>query len=148
MRHVLTGIARVLVDHAWCILRPNPGSLWFTSDHPVLRLNYYEEGQYDFGGGWGNPGSEIILPLSPTHLMYTKIGSRQFVNSTLSPEMTLSFQRLLAERAHRWIFAQGQPKRAVWFRPRTEDLAAFVREEQAWQAWHQQQRVAELGEGA
>jgi len=148
MRHLLTGIARVLVDHTWCILRPNPGSAWFTSDHPVLRLNYYEEGQYDFGGGWGNRGSEIMVPLSPTHLMYAKVGSSQFGDGTLSPEMTLSLQRLLAERAHRWIFAQGQPKRAVWFRPRKEDLAAFTREEQAWQAWHEQQRVAELGKGA
>jgi hypothetical protein len=143
MKHLLTSTAQVLLQHTWCILRPHPGSLWFTSDHPVLRLNYYEEDKYDFGGGWGNPGSEIIVPLSPTHLMYTKVGSRQFGDGTLSLEMTVAFQRLLAERAHRWIFALGQPKRAVWFHPRRVDLSAFKQEVEAWRAWHDEQRAAE-----
>ena len=76
VRHKLTNTAKALLRHKWTILRPANGSTWFTNDCPVIRLNYYREGQYDFKGGWGNKGSEILLPLSPHHLMYTKIGER------------------------------------------------------------------------
>ena len=44
--------------------------------HPVLRLNYYKPGQYDFRGGWGNPGSEVLMPLSPRHLLYVQVGKK------------------------------------------------------------------------
>jgi hypothetical protein len=72
--HLLTGAAPVLRKHRWSILRAARGAEWFTSDHPALKLNIYSDGRHDFGGGWGNPITRLILPLSPTHLMYTHIG--------------------------------------------------------------------------
>jgi uncharacterized protein DUF4238 len=144
-RRQLTSTADVLAKHRWSILHPHPGSEWFTSDHPVVRLNYYGEDHYDFRGGWGNPGTELILALSPRHLMYTKIGSAGLEGPTLSPEHTLLIQRFIAERAHRWIFARGQPRRAVWFRPRTVDQTAFQTERAVWDSWHERHREVESG---
>jgi hypothetical protein len=74
IKSALTQTAKVLHEHRWTILKPAAGITWFTSDDPVICLNYYDDEKYDFGGGWGRPGSEILLPLSPRHLLYTRIG--------------------------------------------------------------------------
>lgn len=66
MRHLLTHTVKHLERHKWTILRPPEDLSWFTSDDPVIRLNYYDAGRYDFNGGWGNKGTEIILPLAPS----------------------------------------------------------------------------------
>jgi imidazolonepropionase-like amidohydrolase len=55
-------------------LKPYPGFAWFTTDDPVLKLNFNSWDAYDFGGGWGSSGSEILVPLSPLHLTYDLIG--------------------------------------------------------------------------
>jgi hypothetical protein len=143
MRHLLTNTASVLLDHDWCILKPYAGCRWFTSDHPVIRLNYNAQDDYDFGGGWGSRGSEVILPLSPVHLLYTQIGHAAPVVKSLSHDQTILIQRFVAERAHRWIIAHGKPMRAVWFRKRMVDMAAFQVEQEERKRWHSSQTVAE-----
>lgn len=55
MRYLLTNTCKELLKHKWSIARPAKGASWFTSDHPVVRLNYYEKGKYDLKGGWGEP---------------------------------------------------------------------------------------------
>ncbi len=102
-RHLLTNTARVLLKHKWSIAEPAAGATWFASDHPVVRLNYYGDGTYNLRGGWGNPGSEVLMPLSPRHLLFTHLGSTAPDRFTFSPEQTALIQRFLAERAHRWI---------------------------------------------
>jgi hypothetical protein len=143
MRRLLTSTADALKRHRWWILRPHPGSHWFTSDHPVVRLNYYGNGRYDLKGGWGNSGAEIIVPLSPTALMYTKIGDRTPRLDVLNADHTLSFQRFVAERARRWIIARSRPQRALMFRERVVDRDAFQAEERLATVWHQAQADAE-----
>jgi hypothetical protein len=145
LRHLLTSTVEALVKHHWVILNPHPGSWWFTSDRPMVRLNFHSSDRYDFGGGWGSRGTELILPLSPKHLMYTKIGSKWTGATVLSPEQTLQLQRFVAERAHRWIIACGKPMRAEIFRPRRVDLDAFRSEMDAWKLWHGRNREAEAG---
>jgi hypothetical protein len=142
----LTGPAKHLTRHRWSILRPNRGSEWFTSDHPVVKLNYYGPDRFDFRGGWGNSGTELFLALSPRHLMYTKVGDHTGRDATLTHEMTGHFQRFIAKRASRWIVARCQPRRAEWFRPRKVDLELFVDEEAAREAWHRTQSAAERWE--
>jgi hypothetical protein len=73
IKHLLTKTADVLHKHKWTILSPPKGMKWFTSDDPVVRLNYHDPNKYDFGGGWGSEGTEIFMPLSPNHLLYTQI---------------------------------------------------------------------------
>jgi hypothetical protein len=47
------------------------------TDHPVLTLNYYGPGRYDFGAGWGREGSEFILPVSPRLAVCTQVGRKE-----------------------------------------------------------------------
>ncbi len=148
MRSVLTSAVQVLKQHQWAVLRPAADGKWFTSDHPVLRLNFNSEADYNFGGGWGNRGSEIIFPLSPDYLLYTQVDHPRPKGDVFTREQTMLLQRLLAERAHRWIVADRQAARAAWFRRRTVDKEVFVEEERAWERWHEVQSAGEAADDA
>ena len=143
IRHVLTGSAKIARQHKWSIAEPAGKAEWLTSDHPMLRLNYYERGNYDFRGGWGKHGTELILPLSPRHLLYTKVGDGPPDRFTFSPEHTSEVQRLLVERAHRCIVARRPTKIVGRFRPRQVDPVRLKAEESVWKHWHEEQRKAE-----
>ncbi len=136
--------AQHLLAHDWCILRPANESEWFTSDHPVVRLNFTNSEQYDFRGGWGRRGTDIFLALSPKHLLYCRIGYPKPREQTASVEHTYLIQRCIAERAHRWIFARSPQRRAEWFRERRVNKALFVEEEAAWADFHDSQVREEL----
>ena len=102
---LLTKTVKALQKNKWSIVRPARGFQWFTCDHPVVKLNYYADGKYDLKGGWGNKGANIFMPISPRHLLFTQIGDEFPDNFTLSVDETRKFQRFLAERSHRWIYA-------------------------------------------
>jgi hypothetical protein len=59
-----------------------------------IPLNYYARGRYDFKGGWGNKGTEILLPLSPHHLLYTRVGHRVARNAMLNRQSPNIFKDL------------------------------------------------------
>lgn len=141
--HLLTITARRLLAHDWTILKPVVGSRWFTSDHPVVRLNYQSADHYDFKGGWGNPGAEIFLALSPQHLLYCRIGHAAPREKQVSQELTIAFQRCIAERASRWIFSSIPQRRAEILRPRDVDKGRFAEEEAAWTSFHERQLQGE-----
>jgi hypothetical protein len=84
------------------------------------------------------------MPLSPRHLLYAKVGEQQQKVIALSPENTLELQKLVAEHAHRSIYARQPIRRVAWFRPRLVDAAQFKAEEEAWSKWHAEQSEAEL----
>jgi hypothetical protein len=77
IQHILRNRIHLLQQQRWSVLRPPEGVTWVTSDDPVIRLNYYGNAKYDFQGGWANPGTKILFPVSPHHLLYTKIGHRR-----------------------------------------------------------------------
>ena len=143
MRRLLSGIAKRLTKHKWSVASPAKDLEWITSDHPALKLNYYRPRSYDFGGGWGSRGTELILPLSPHHLLYTQIGKKSAPRFEFSKEKTRELQQLLAERAHRWIFARLPMEEMSRFRPQVVDPEAFRAEERAWQRWHEEQSASE-----
>jgi len=139
----LTKTCKVLLKHKWSIVEPARGMSWFTSDHPVLRLNYYKDGKYDLKGGWGKKGGNILMPLSPNHLLYTQIGSDAQDRFTFSIEKTYEIQKFLAERAFRWIFANKKLPGVVKLRPRYVNLKEFNNEEEQWRKWHEEQSLME-----
>jgi hypothetical protein len=141
---LLTGVANHLATHAWSIVEPYGAAEWFTSDHPALKLNYYKDRPYDFGGGWGSKGTELMLPLSPRHLLYTKVGATAAPRFTMPRFKTFQIQRFLAERAHREIIARREERRVSWFRQRVVDAERFADEERQWKHLHEEQRRAEV----
>jgi len=144
LKHLLTRTVNALMAQKWTILRSPEGIEWLTSDDPVIRLNYHDSTRYDFGGGWGSKGTEIFLPLSPRHLLYTKIGTRPPLRGTVvSTGLASQLQRFTIEHAHRFIIAAAEEGSVSKIRPRVVDPAAFEDEVQQWRRWHDEQTVAE-----
>ncbi|MBZ5661010.1 MAG: DUF4238 domain-containing protein [Acidobacteriia bacterium] len=144
IKHLLSHTANILQNHKWTILRPADGMSWFTSDNPVVRLNYYSDQKYNFDGGWGSPGTEILLPLDPQHLLYTKIGQRPLDRgSVVSRAHTKLIRRVIAEHAHRYIFSSSEDVEIPRLRPRTVSADAVRHEKEQWQTWHEDQSKAD-----
>lgn len=144
IRHLLSKTIRVLMQQRWTILKPHDGLAWFTSDDPVIRLNYYEPGKYDFKGGWGNPKTEILLPLDPFHLLYTMVGERPPQRgTTISLDQTKAIRRFIAEHAHRVIIASTPDVEVPVLHPRTVDAGLVRHEREEWRQWHDRQSAAE-----
>ena len=144
MRHLLTGIANRLCGYRWSIALPHGDAECPLTDHPVLRLNYNSPSQYDFEGGWGSPGTEIMMPVSPKHLLYVQVGRKHSNRLTFSSNQTHLVQRFLVERAHRWVFASQPEEWISKARPRHVDLEFFAAEEKEWDEFHPDQMRAEM----
>lgn len=144
IKNLLVKTAAALHQHRWTILSPPPGEQWFTSDDPAIRLNCYSKGQYDFRGGWGSPGTDLMLPLSPNHLLYTQVGHRPPARGekALPAFMSLT-RRFVAEHAHRMIFSLKPDPEVATLRPRVVDAVAYRSEELHWKNWHLDQTTAE-----
>lgn len=144
MKVALNHTWKKLASHRWTILSSNEGLPWFTSDDPVLLLNFNNIQNFDFGGGWGRPGSEIILPISPTKILYTQIDHRVPQRGTkLSIEHNIILRSLLAEHAHRYIFAREIDDGVPFLRPRRVDSDAFEHDRRIWDKWHLEQSAVE-----
>lgn len=144
IKHLLNKTAEVLQQHRWTIMTPPKEVEWYTSDDPVVRLNYYSRSKYDFGGGWGSKGTEIFMPISPNHLLYTQVGSRPPRRGTqFNSEQAEIIQRCISEHAHRFIFASKPDANMVSLRPRTVNSGLLKDEDTQWSKWHEEQTEAE-----
>lgn len=144
MRLLLTGKPlAALREHKWSIVEPDGNDEWFTSDHPAMRLNFNSVADYNFGGGWGRKKCDLLLPLSPRHLLYAQVGVRHPDRFKFRPDQTRLIQRLLAERASRWIFARAPLAIVSQDRPRIVDADRVKAEEQFWANWDGANRKAE-----
>jgi len=92
--------------HKWVVLTAPAGFEWVTTDDPVMCVNYQDEIFHNFKGGWGYPGSEVLFPLSPKHVLYTRVGDKTEHNAQINKVFAERLQRLVAKHAHRWIFAR------------------------------------------
>ena len=142
---LLATTAKVLHQHKWTIVHPPAGLAWFTSDSPVLRLNFAGASNYNFGGGWGSRGTEIILPLGPKHLLYTQIGKSATLRrgERLQVDHANAIRRMIAEHAHRLIFSADCDPDVPRLRPRTVNEGLFRSERELWASWHARQTAAD-----
>jgi hypothetical protein len=145
LKQILTRTLHVLHRHRWTILRSPPGIEWLTSDNPVIRLNYSSPASYNFQGGWGSPGTEILMPLSPTHLLYTRIGAKSVParGTVMSNNFATQIRRFTVENAHRYVFSRIVDVDVPAWRPRTVDNAACRAEREFWESWNAKQVEAE-----
>jgi N-methylhydantoinase B/acetone carboxylase, alpha subunit len=143
MRHLLTKTLGRLPAHKWTILHAPTGMSWPTSDNPLIRLNFQNSTNYDFGGGWGVKNGDILLPLSPKHLLYTCIGNQVWPRGTTPDTKTAQLiRKIIIEHADRYVFAQ-EPIDIRLIRPRLVCPIAYKNELSAWKNWHREQCQAE-----
>lgn len=142
---LLTQTVKHLENHRWTVVRPPINMKWVTSDNPVVKLNFYNNGNFDFGGGWGNPGSEFFLPLSPDYLLYAQVGRKpRFARGERLPEsLALQVQGLIIKNAHRYIFSERVDSSIPLMRPRTVSNELVLSEEKGWTEFHGVQTEAE-----
>ena len=143
MKHLLTSTLNVLQRHKWAILEAPSRLAWFTSDDPVICLNFRTEADYDFDGGWNRARSNILFPLSSRHLMFTQIGADYYPRRVPSLHHARLFRRMIAEHAHRKIYSSQMEVKIPQLKPRVVDPIAFLTERLLWKAWYEDQCRAE-----
>jgi hypothetical protein len=144
MRHLLTSTLDRLADHRWTILSAEDDLPWFTTDDPVVRLNFRSPSDYDFEGGWGIQKTNIFLPLSPKHLLFTQVGEKTYQRGEVLPRhIAIMLRRMIAEHAHRYIFSLNKDPTIPTYRRRVVNAEAVKHEHEQWRRWHEDQSVAE-----
>jgi len=134
----------ILSKHKWIIIEAAPGIEWPTSDDPVIRLNYYGENKYDFKGGINNIGSEILLPISPKHLLYTQIGNDQSSNAIhKNTALCELIRKIILEHAFMQIYSRERQKGMLRYRPRTVNQNEYNRINEQFKNWHKNQSEGE-----
>lgn len=150
MRHALEHTAPKIIANGgikWSVSEPRAGRMWFTSDHPLLRVNYHGDGKYDFGGGWGFKGSEIALPISPSALLYAKVGEPFPSRFQMDRGPALTLQWLLARRAYHAIYSTEPSLLVEHLRPRLVDREQFENHRDQLREWHDNNMKAEQEDG-
>lgn len=143
MKHLLTRTLKVLQKHKWTIVEAPNRLAWFTSDDPVICLNFRSDTDYDFDGGWNCARGNILLPLSPRHLMFTEIGASSYPRRVPSRYHARLFRRVIAEHAHRRIYSSIIEEMIPKLKPRLVDAKGFQTERVLWQSWYEDQSRAE-----
>jgi hypothetical protein len=139
----LTDTLKFLHKHKWTIFEAPARLKWFTSDDPVICLNYRSESDYDFNGGWGRERGNILFPLSPRHLMFTEIGANSYPRQVSSRYRARLIRRMIAEHAHRSIYSLSEEGKVPQLKPRMEDVLAYQTERKNWAFWYENQSRAE-----
>lgn len=143
IKHLLTSTLKRIPRQRWTVLHAPAGVSWPTSDNPLIRLNYQDPSNYDFGGGWGVTNTDILLPLSPKHLLHTSIGKRSWMRGTvLETPMAQLLHKIIIQHADRYIFSID-PCDVDTIQPRLVCAETYKQEEKAWQNWHRDQCEAE-----
>ncbi|CAB3845078.1 DUF4238 domain-containing protein [Achromobacter sp. CF-sbj1-Ac2-l] len=143
VRHVLTETITKITNQRWTIVHAPAGVSWPTSDNPLIRLNYRGPASYSFGGGWGVDNVDILMPISPTHLLHNCIGRRSWPRGTVLDQATAQFLRkVIIEHADRYVFDISKSD-VQKIRRRTVNLAAYNEERAIWQNWGKEQGAAE-----
>lgn len=137
IKYVLEHTEKVLHTHNWSIVKPAKGYSWFTSDNPVIKLNYVDQDNYDLSGGWGKLKGNIIFPIGPEHAMFVQIGDKAIPKGTrLNVKQTILIRKIIAENVHRMIFSNWEDNDAIAHRKRIVDDATLRKENEEMQNWH------------
>ena len=145
IRHLLENTSKILFTHKWTIVKPAKGFKWFTSDNPVVKLNFKDPQNYDLKGGWGKNKGNIIFPIGPEHAMFVQIGDKPMQRGTrLSVDQTIFFRKIIAENANRMIFADSFDNEIEKILPRSVDSVQFNKEQSELEKWHDLNKQLEL----
>ena len=139
IRYLLKTSAERLYKHKWSIAYPAKGYSWPISDHPVFKLNYFNSKSYNFLGGYESSGTEIMMPISPKHLIITHIGKKIDNRLFLDQSKTKEIIKLLVQSSHRWVISKNEISNICYMKPRVVDSVKFKKEQKQWQEFNKYQ---------
>lgn len=145
IQQLLNDLEPLLHSHRWTIIKPAKGYYWPTSDNPVIKLNYMNDKNYNFGGGWGREKGNIIFPIGPEHAVVTEIGDKHSIRkgTRLTESATVQLRKFIAEHAHRMIFSNRVDNELIGFRPRVVNSDVVKGENQKIKEWHESNKIIE-----
>ena len=144
LKHLLTKTLDVMEKHKWSVVHAAEGISFPTSDDPVICMNYRSESDYDFKGGWGKKNGNIIIPISPKHLLITQIGSNlKGAQLDYSEHWSKFFRKIIIEHAYRYVYAIEPQKGMLAINPRRINSELYAREKTIMAGWHDEQMEAE-----
>ena len=137
IRHILKEVAPILHQNRWSVVSAADGILWPTSDDPVICLNRYSNGSYDFNGAWGRQGTEIFLPISPTKGIYTQVGVAHPLSMVLSQEDSLLIKSIIVKHALMYVYSCKNDEDIPLIRPRNVNLEEYNRIKREYEKWYE-----------
>lgn len=141
--HRLLGYVDVLLQHQWTVLTAPSSNFFFTTDRPVLKVRRMEDGSFARNAGWEGESLEIMMPLSPRHLLYCCSGGPGSPHySQMSLSKALHLRKMMAANAHRYIFSAARQKCVARLRVRRVDREADREEEAFWRNWDRDEEAA------
>jgi len=108
VRHVLRadGPISKLQSLEWSILKAPAGVSWILSDNPAVSAFSQPNGIRSHSAPWDTPGTQLMLPLSPRHLLYHHVGYTEKEQYTVVHPLTAQHIRAnLIEAAYRSIYS-------------------------------------------
>lgn len=140
LKYLLTITVSATERYKWHVIHASDGILFPTSDDPVICMNYNNENDYNFDGGWGKKNGNIIMPISPTQLLVTEIGStKSIIQLDYSKQWSIFFRKIIIEHAHRYVYADAKQKGMLAINPRSVNKALFEKEQTELSGWHEEQ---------
>lgn len=136
IKHLLSEGSSILHKHKWSIITVAEGVKWPTSDDPVICLKHTGPGKYDFEGKWGQSGTELIMPISPTKALYTQVGSKQPPRIALDHDQSILIKRIIVEHAFMFVYASEEDDDIPKIRQRIVDLNEYERVENEYKEWY------------
>jgi hypothetical protein len=109
----------------------------------VLTLNFNSPDAYSFGAGWGNPGSEFIMLVTPRLAVYTKIGDRGVGRFMFSRNRRQCCSASWSNEPSTGSWRNGLSDGLAVERPREVNRERFLAEQEGWRRWNPEQSRAE-----
>lgn len=133
IKKLLNNTLKILHEYKWSIITVDEMVTLPTSDDPVICLNYYNDNEYDFGGGWGREKCNIIFPISPQKILFTEIGTKLKPRITVDYEMSLFFKKIIIEHSHRKVISNFKDNEVINIKSRIINEVEFKRERKMWE---------------
>lgn len=144
LKHLLTKSVKAMYKHKWHVIHSSDDISFPTSDDPVICMNYNSEREYDFRGGWDKNNGNIIMPISPTQILVTEIGSKMsFAQLDYSAYWSQFFRKIIIEHAYRYVYAIKPQKGMLAINPRIVNATIYEAEKDVMAGWHDEQMNAE-----
>ena len=116
--------------HYWSLLKVHSSVTLPTSDVPVILLRYYSDNHFDYNGHWEKPGTEIIFPISPSYILYTKVGFPP--KERLNLKESIMIKNHIIANAYKNVYSIKDDISIPRKRKRIVSLVEYKKEKEMW----------------